>query len=120
MRRAIIVSLCLLCPIDPAQGAARKPGTYEKVAVGEATRLDWTFVLASRSLAEPPATWLGDYDSTKQTYDLVVPNRRNPKAPMPVILFVSPGMDGGGWKAFEKLAQAEGVLIASPRGAGND
>ena len=120
MRCAITVSLCLLGLIGPAQGAARKPGVHEKVNVGAATRLDWTFVVASQSLATPPPAWLGDYDSTEQTYDLFVPTRRNPKAMMPVLLFISPGKDGGGWKAFEKLAQAEGVLIASPRGAGND
>ena len=120
MRRAIVVSLCLLGLLDSAQGAPRKPGVHEKVAVGAATRLDWTFVVASKSLAEPPAAWLGDYDSTGQTYDLFVPTRRNPKAPLPVLVFISPALDGGGWKAFEKLAQAEGVLIASPRGAGND
>ncbi len=120
MRRAFIVCLCLLGRFDTAEGATRKPGVHENVSVSAATRLDWTFVVASQSLATPPPAWLGDYDPTKQTYDLFVPTRRNPKAPMPVLLFLSPGKDGGGWKAFEKLAQAEGVLIASPRGAGND
>ena len=106
--------------LAPLSAAPRKPGVHEKVAVSAPTRLDWTFVVASRSLAKPPPAWLGDYDSAKQTYDLFVPTRRNPKAPMPVILFLSPGNDGGGWRAFEKLAKAEGVLVAAPRGAGND
>ena len=120
MRRTLLIPLSLLVIAAPLAAAPRKPGTHETVAVGDSTRLDWTFAVASRSLATTPPAWLGDYDSTKQTYDLFVPTRRNPKAPMPVILFLSPGNDGGGWKAFERLAKAEGVLVASPRGAGND
>ena len=88
--------------------------------IAEPTRLDWTFVVASQSLGKPPAAWLGDYDSTKQTYELFVPTRKNSKAGMPVILFLSPGDDSAGWKSFEKLARSQGILFASPHGAGNN
>ena len=100
---------------------ATSPDGYQsKVAVTAPTRLDWTFALANQSLADPPADWLKDYDSTKQTYELYVPLKRDAKKPLPLILFVSPGNDPMGWKHFEPVCKNLGFLFAGLREAGND
>jgi pimeloyl-ACP methyl ester carboxylesterase len=88
--------------------------------VAAPTRLDWTFVLTNRSLAEIPEGWLPGYDSKKQTYDLSVPARTSAKTPLPLILYLSPGRDGGSGKALARLAQSSGSLYAAPLNAGND
>jgi pimeloyl-ACP methyl ester carboxylesterase len=103
-----------------AWGAPAIPGFHPGVKVSAPTRLDWTFVLSTQSLTTLPQQWqLEDYDSTKQTYDLFVPRRRNPKAPMPLILFLSPGDDSGSGKRFEKVCQTSGWFYAAPLKAGN-
>jgi hypothetical protein len=86
-----ILPLLLLAVVSSVRAAALPPGYHAKVAVSAPTRLDWTFALSNRSLANPPADWLGDYDSTKQQYELFVP-RREPKKHLPVILFISPSL----------------------------
>ena len=85
--------LCLLLGtvLTPDAGAAPPPGYHAKVAVSAPTRLDWTFALSNQSLPAPPADWTPDYDATKQSYELFVPARKDPKAALPVVLFVSPG-----------------------------
>src|SRR5262249_56141982 len=75
---------------------------------------------ARQALSRVPESWLGEYDSTKQTYELFVPARRKPKAALPLILYVSPGPGPDGWKHFERLARSRGFLFAAPHGAGND
>jgi predicted esterase len=110
----------LVLPLAAPAPAAPGPGYHPKVTVGAPTRLDWTFVLATQSLARPPAEWLGGYDSTKQQYELYVPPRKDRKKALPLVLFVSPGAEPAGWKQLGKLCQARGFLFASPRGAGND
>jgi pimeloyl-ACP methyl ester carboxylesterase len=82
--------------------------------------LDWTFAISNRSLATVPGDWLGEYDSTKQTYELFVPKRIKPKTPLPLVLFLSPGRDGKPGQVFVRLAQARGFLFAAPHNAGND
>jgi pimeloyl-ACP methyl ester carboxylesterase len=91
------------------------------VFVSAATRLDWTFALANRSLAEPPADWLPGYESITQTYELYAPSRKGTaKKPLPLILFLSPGNEPMGWKHFETFCKQNDVLFAGPRLAGND
>lgn len=105
-----MIALLLLACAPPG------PGFHTKVKVAEPTRLDWTFVVSNQSLDTPPRDWLGDYDSTAQTYDLYVP--KGVKRP-PAIIFISPGNDAGGWKNFEKLAKSRGFVFAAPYNAGN-
>lgn len=105
--------------IDWVSAAPLPPGYHAKVKVAAATRIDWTFALANRSLVNPPADWLGDYSSTAQHYELFVPRRQTKKL-LPVILFISPSNEPMGWKRFEKLCQQQGILFAGPYGAGND
>jgi predicted esterase len=100
--------------------AAPIEGYHPKVAVSAPTRLDWTFALANQSLADPPADWLKDYDSTKQQYELYAPPKRDPKKLLPVIVFISPSAEPMGWKQFEPVCKGLGILFAGPRDAGND
>ncbi|MGH7174301.1 MAG: hypothetical protein ACRELF_04970 [Gemmataceae bacterium] len=104
---------------DAQSAATLPPGYHAKVNVTAPTRIDWTFALTNRSLVNPPANWLGDYDSKTQQYELFVP-RRQTKKPLPVILFISPSNEPMGWKRFEKLCKQQGILFAGPRGAGNN
>src|SRR5262249_24977645 len=112
--------LMLLCLAPSAVAAPPAAGYHAKVSVGEATQLDWTFVLSNQSLLKVPDNWLGEYDSTKQTYELFVPTRKDTKTPGALLLYASPSNDPNGYKAFEKLAKAKGMFFAAPRGAGND
>src|SRR5262249_48278161 len=73
--------------------AADLRGYHKKVSVSAPTRIVWTFAVATQSLATPPADWLGDYDSKKQSYELFVPPNYNPKQTYPVILFISSGAE---------------------------
>src|SRR5581483_11032963 len=99
--------------------AAPVVGYQARAAVSAPTRIDWTFVVGNQSLTEPPAKWLSGYDSTAQEYEVYVPPRRDPKKPLPVLLFVSP-VPIGGWGAFEALCRQRGILYAAPYNAGND
>ncbi|HVV98837.1 MAG TPA: hypothetical protein VHB77_00780 [Planctomycetaceae bacterium] len=127
--------MTLICAMGSAEvGAAPKPkkstsqqksasvvrGHQKRVAVNEPTRLDWVFPLANQSLADPPAEWLKDYDSTEQHYELFVPTKYNPKQPAPLVLFISPGKEPIGMAVWEQECQRRGMLFASPYGAGND
>jgi pimeloyl-ACP methyl ester carboxylesterase len=112
-------SLVLLLVVAASVSAAPPPGYHAKVSVTAPTRLDWTFALSNRSLATPPADWLGNYDSRKVLFELFVPNRPDPKAPLPLVLFISPGDQPAGWKSFETPCKQLGMLFVSPYGAGN-
>jgi pimeloyl-ACP methyl ester carboxylesterase len=100
--------------------AAPPPGYHAKINVSGPTRLDWTFALSNRSLADPPADWTPDYDAIKQAYELFVPSPKDNKAALPVILFISPGKGPMGWKSFEKICKDQGFIFVSPHNAGND
>jgi pimeloyl-ACP methyl ester carboxylesterase len=111
----LVLCAALLAPAAPPQGYTAK------ATAGGPTRLDWTFAVTSQSLADPPAKLTGDgYDSAKQTYELFVPERKDPKKPLPAILFVSAGDEPGGWKAFEKTCKDGGFVFIGVRGAGNN
>jgi dienelactone hydrolase len=96
-----------------ANAAPPAPGYTAKAAVAGPTRIDWTFAVSNRSLADPPAKLTGDgYDSAKQSYELFVP--------LPAILFVSAGDEPAGWKSFEKVCKDRGFAFIGVRGAGNN
>src|SRR4051794_22436510 len=119
MKKHLFTAFCLAMGLTAAH-AAPPDGYQPKVTVSAPTRLDWTFAVATQSLADPPADWLKDYDSAKQQYELYVPPKRDPKTPLPVIIFVSPGNEPMGWKAFEPVCKDLGFVFAGPRDAGND
>jgi hypothetical protein len=101
--------------------AAPPPGYTPKVTVNGPTRIDWTFAVSNQSLADPPAKLAGEgYDSAKQTYELFVPTLKDPKKPVPAILFVSANDEPSGWKAYEKTCKDNGFVFIGVRGAGNN
>jgi pimeloyl-ACP methyl ester carboxylesterase len=124
-RRAPALILALLVatvfpPLAVAQSKAPAVGYSDKVKVSAATRLDWTFVLTNRSAAEVPPDWLPDYESTSQQFELFVPARRDPKQPLPAMLFISPGNQPAGWKSFENACKQLGFVFIGVRNAGNE
>jgi poly(3-hydroxybutyrate) depolymerase len=120
MTRFLALCLTLAVLAGAAPAATPGPGFHPRVRVEAATGLDWTFVLTTQSLLRPPELWkMGEHDSKKQTYELYVP-RRNKKTALPLLLYLSPAGEPGGWPSFEKLVRGRGLVFASPRGAGND
>ena len=93
----------------------------QEVVVSGPTRLDWTFALANQSVVEPPAEWLAGYESTQQRYELFVPPKgKDRKSGHPVVLFISAGDGPAGWGPLEAVCRSQGILFASPHGAGNN
>jgi predicted esterase len=125
MRR--IVEALLACALvvllsNSAPSAEPGKGYTKKVSVQGPTRIDWTFVFSSKSVARPPADWLGDYDSKQQQYDLYVPANVKTAGKgegTPLILFISAGAGPSGWPNFEDACKERGMLFASPYNAGN-
>jgi hypothetical protein len=117
-RPALAVALVLVGASSAA--AAPPPGYTATVTVSAPTRLDWTFTVTNRSLAEPPPTLLGKgYDSTQQSYELFLPPRKDLKQPVGAVVFVSAGDAPAGWKAFEPVCKELGLVFVGVRGAGN-
>lgn len=117
--KKVLASLAWLLCVHAAL-AAPPVGYQAKVTVAAPTRLDWTFAVTNQSLANPPADLLGPgYDSTKQQYELFVPPNYQPKQAYPLVLFISAGDGPAGWKNWEPVCKKQGVLFASPYGAGN-
>jgi dienelactone hydrolase len=88
------------------------------VRVSAPTRLDWAFAAAGFGPAAaklPP-----DYDSLKQRYLLFVPKTYDAKKAWPLVVFISPGDEPGGWAAWRAVCEREGVLFCAPFGAGNN
>lgn len=112
-------SLALLLILGHVVVAEGPKGFQEKVKVGADTRLDWTFAVANRSVAKTPAEWLGEYSSAKQEYALYVPANYNARQSYPVVLFIAPGNEAGGWKEWEAVSKKEGIIFAAPFGVGN-
>jgi predicted esterase len=88
--------------------------------VSAPTRLDWIFPFANQSPAKPPDGVLEDgYDSTKQSYDLFIPERANLKKPMPAVLFISAAETPQDGRAYEAICRQQGFIFISVRNAGN-
>lgn len=120
MPRLPLAQLAAVVALAPAR-ADLPTGFTANVPVTAPTRLDWTFAVTNRTVADPPPPLLeAGYDSTKQRFDLYLPPRKNAKQPIPAIVFVSPGDDSGGWKAFEPTCTKLGVAFIAVRGAGNN
>lgn len=119
MPRRSLSLLVTALALAPAR-ADLKPGYTPNVPVAAPTRLDWTFTVSNRTVPDPPATLLDPkYDSAKQAFDLYLPPRKDAKQPVPAIVFISPGNDAAGWKAFEPVCTKLGIAYIAPRGAGN-
>eukprot|EP00913_Durusdinium_trenchii_P028362 g26590.t1 len=92
---------------------------YRTVKVTAATRLDAVFPLANQSPKTLPDSWLKDYDSTKQTYELFVPKNYSDRKSWPVFLFISPSDSAMGWRSLQDLCTKNGIIFAGPHAAGN-
>ena len=103
--------------IAPCFGQA---GYEPQASVSAATRLDWVFALANQSPKQPPAGWLTNFDSTKQTYELFVPPKYNKRKAWPLILFISPGNNSSAFRNWQQVCQREGVFFAGPHKVGNN
>ncbi|GIW80477.1 MAG: hypothetical protein KatS3mg105_2284 [Gemmatales bacterium] len=113
-RIAVLVAAGIVICLRPVWGA--ETGYQKKVGVSAATRLDWVYAVSNQSRASEK---LPQYDSTKQAYELYVPEDYNANKKWPVILFLSAGDRPAGWKQFQAVCQKHGILFASPYGAGN-
>ena len=118
---AVNVAVSLVATAIPAVASDPGPGWHDRVPVTAATRLDWVFALSNQSPAKAPAEWVKGYESTAGAYQLFVPRARGGagRKPRPLILFISPGNNPAGRKAFELVCRQQGVLFASPHAAGN-
>jgi pimeloyl-ACP methyl ester carboxylesterase len=121
MRRYAFAGFIGMAAATLSLAAPPGPGFTAKVTVTEPTRLDWTFLVSNRSFVDPPPQLLTKgYDSTKQSYDLFLPQRKDPKKPFPAILFVSAGDEPSGWKNYEPICKEKGFVFIGVRGAGNN
>lgn len=121
MRRCSLAVVVGCVTVLTTQAAPPPPGYTAKVTVSEPTRLDWTFLVSNRSFTDPPPQLLGKgYDSAKQTYELFVPARKDPKKPSPAIVFISAGDEPAGWKNFKPVCEDKGFVFIGVRGAGNN
>jgi predicted esterase len=119
-RIALQAALALGLVLTGTTAAQQGKGYQAKVQVKGPTRLDWIFALSNKSLEKAPVNWLpADYDSAKQHYELFVPPSYDPKQNWPVVLFVPAGNSPAGWKEWESVCKKEGIIFASPYGAGN-
>lgn len=114
---AVVLVVALAAPAR----ADRKPGFTANVPVAAPTRIDWTFAVTNRTVADPPPTLLDPgYASAKQSFDLYLPPRPDAAKEVPAIVFVSAGNDAAGWKAFEPTCTKLGIAYVAVRGAGNN
>lgn len=116
-----LVLTLLAAALAPAAARADlKPGFTANAPVTAPTRLDWTFAVSTRTVADPPPSLLdAGYDSTSQSFDLYLPPRKG-TAPIPAVVFVNAGNEPGAWKAFEPACTKLGVAYIAVRGAGNN
>ncbi len=116
---ALVLGL-LLSAATRSSAAEPLRGYHPKVPVSAPGRLDWTFVVSNRSLADPPADWTPGYDATRQHYELFVPEDYAPGQSYPLVLFISAGGAPAGWREWEAACRRSGVIFASPFEAGNE
>jgi predicted esterase len=117
-----MVTFNLLALVSLTGRAFAEPGYQAEVSVSNPTRLDWTFVLANQSVVEPPADWLGTYESKSQRYECFIPatTKKAKSDGLPVVIFVSASDAPAGWSQLESVCKQKGVVFASPYGAGNN
>jgi len=100
--------------------AAPREGYAADNTVASPTRLDWTFAASNRSVAKPTSDFLEEgYNSSKQTYELFVPTRKDSKKPLPAVVFISASDEPAGWKSFEGPCTQLGIVFIGVKGAGN-
>src|SRR5438552_12016410 len=83
--------------------SAEPGGLQPEVRIRAPTRLDWEFAAG----AYPPALARvsAAYDSRAQRYQLFVPATYKATSTWPLLVFLSPGDDPLGWRAYRKLCE---------------
>jgi predicted esterase len=114
MHRHFLATVVVFC----CSGVALAQKGPIEAKVQAPTRLDWEFV--ARQFSADQAKVPANYDSTKQRYQLFVPKNYTKDKTWPLVLFVSPGDNPGGWSAWRKACEEQGVLFCAPYGAGNN
>jgi predicted esterase len=121
LRILTMAAAALLCLSTPSAEAQTLKGYHERVKVTASTRLDWTFVVSNQSLARIPDDFLPGYDPTEQEYALFVPPDYDPKNSYPVVVYLSPGPDGGSaWRNWEPTCKQAKAIFVAPHNAGNN
>jgi pimeloyl-ACP methyl ester carboxylesterase len=118
VRRSLL--LVLVVGLGTLSAEPPKPGLNSKLPVTKETRIDWTFAVANQSVTNPPAKWLGDYDSTKTTFDLFVPAVKDSKQPLGLVLYVPADNGAGGFSPLIEACKGLGFACAAVRDAGNN
>jgi hypothetical protein len=96
-----------------ASVSAQEKGFQPERRVKAHSRIEWEFA------AEPGASAPAVYDSRKQRYQLYVPRDYAATQAWPLVVFVPPGDDPTGWRAWRAPCEDSGCLFASPFAAGN-
>jgi predicted esterase len=112
------VAVALTFSLFAARSVPADGGFQGEVAVRQPTRLDWEF--AALSFGPDAAKVPPDYRSEKQRYQLFVPADYAEKKAWPLVVFVSPGDDPLGWRAWRKACADGGLLFCAAYGAGNN
>ncbi len=102
----------------PLGGAEPEAGALVPEArVGGPTRLDWGFV--ARSFRPGEGRLSAAYDARAQRYQRFVPATYKADRAWPLVVFVPPGDDPLGWRAWDRLCEEKDVLFCAPYGAGS-
>jgi hypothetical protein len=91
----------------------QEKGFQPERRVKAVSRVEWEFAV------EPGASVPLLYDSRKQRYQLYVPRDYAATQAWPLVVFVGPGDDPVGWRAWRVPCEDAGCLFASPYAAGN-
>jgi pimeloyl-ACP methyl ester carboxylesterase len=118
--RSVAIAALALVGLTLALARSAEPptGLQPEVRVRGATRLDWAF--AVRAFPPAAARVSAAYDSRAQRYQLFVPATYKATATWPLVVFVSPGDDPLGWRAYGKLCEDSDVLFCAAYAAGNN
>ncbi len=111
---SIRIFVCLMLLGAASHALAQAP---REVTVKHPTRLDWEF--PAKGFGAAAGKLAGSFKSEKQKYQFFAPSKTDPKRPMPLIVFIPAGADPAGWNVLKSLCEKEGILFASPHGAGN-
>jgi hypothetical protein len=101
-----------------ARAAEDESGFFAEVRVRAGTRLDWESVVSAFPRADARVS--SAYDPRTQRYQLFVPATYRPGGTWPLVLFVSPGDDPLGWRAWRKVCEEKDLFFCAAYGAGSN
>jgi predicted esterase len=117
MSLLVVASLIGLGLSAAGAPTGEETGLFDAVAVRLPTRLDWDYLAA---VYGPRAGRLAaDYYSQEQRYQLFVPPCYKPGKSWPLVLFLSPGDEPLGWRAWQHTCEEHDCFFCTPYGAGD-